>query len=57
METTIRYIARSITDSRRPLPERAKIIRWVRGTCWAPQVELLVSIIAQDQAFASHARN
>jgi hypothetical protein len=45
MSQTIRFIASRITDSSRPLADRAALARWA------------VLVIAQDQRYAHLARN
>ena len=57
MTQTIRYIARSITDSSRPLADRAALAKWARTTAWAWQIEQCVLCMAADQAFACRCRN
>ena len=57
MRATIRAIARQITDSTKPLGDRAAICKWAKTTAWARQIEVLVIIIARDQAIARASRN
>jgi hypothetical protein len=57
MRATIRAIARQITDSTKPLGDRAMICEWAKTTAWARQIEVLVIIIARDQTIAHASRN
>ena len=57
MRATIRAIARQITDSTKPLSDRAAICKWAKTTAWARQIEVLVIIIARDQTIAHANRN
>lgn len=57
MKATIRAIARQITDSTKPLSDRAMICKWAKTTAWARQIEVLVIIIARDQTIAHASRN
>jgi len=57
MKSTLLFIAQLITDSRKPLADRAALCRWARSTAWSRQIERIVATIARDQAFSAQFRN
>jgi len=57
MKPALVFIAKRITDSSKPLADRAALCRWARSTAWRSEIERLVAIIAKDQAFSAQFRN
>jgi hypothetical protein len=55
MKTQLLFIASRITDSSKPLQDRAALARWARTTAWHSQIERLVLAMAVCQAEGTRA--